>query len=550
MWHIFFWELKILRYYKLKKTLVLLIIIGFIGAGFIQTCSSSYFSYEPSNNFFVGFKEAEKVAESKISTVKSSEYNILDAIEIKDDANSPLLYLFLLKPNGYIVVPASRILPPIIAYSFENNFGDVSNNNVLLKLLKADISSRIDNSHLISEDIFITRFEQWQKYSKSIKMKSLVSTVGPLLNTKWSQTAPYNNFCPMDLNTGKRSVAGCPAVAMAQILNYHRTTQNVQFTDDDDYVHNYGGNYYTIDDDFGEYDFPSFPELNSYLDALQYNYDNEIMLTDDDKAAINFACGVAAEQVYSSAGSGTFGVEQAFQAYERFNFDDIELLRTEPDVYERLQSNILDGLPAHIAVVNEGWTTGHNMVVDGYDDEGFFHINFGWGGSYDGWYSLPDELPLELTVLEGLIVDIDPAGQGGLEGNGFLCWTDVPAGSTVDGSFTIKNSGDPGSSIDWEVSSWPTWGSWSFAPDSGVDLKPEDGELTIEVSVVAPDEINEDFTGYVKVVNTENSSDYCIIHIMLNTPRSLKTNHFFIQFLLRHPNVLPILRKLLQHFGL
>jgi hypothetical protein len=539
-----------LRYNKLKKTWILLIIVGLIGTAFIQIGSSSYFSYEQRNNFFVDFEEAQKVAEVKISMNKASEHIISQSIEIKDDDYNPFLYLFLLNPNGYIVVSANRILPPVIAYSFENDFGVVSDDNVLLQILKADVFNRIKNSNLISEDIVKTRFEQWQRYSSPIKKLNVLSTVGPLLNTKWSQTAPYNNFCPIDLPSEKRSVAGCPAVAMAQILNYHRTTQNVQFTDDDDYYHNYAGNSYTIDDDHEVYDFPSFPELNSYLDSLQYSYDNEIALTNDDKAAINFACGVAARQVYNPSGSGTFGVDQAFDAYTRFDFNGIELLQTDPDVYDRLQSNILDGLPVHIAVVNEGWTSGHNMVVDGYDDEGFFHINFGWGGSYDGWYSLPDELPFELTVLEGIIVDIDPTGQGGLEGNGFLCWTDVPTGSTVEGSFTIKNSGDPGSSIDWEVTSWPAWGDWSFTPDSGLDLKPEEGELTIDVSVIAPNEINEDFTGYVKVVNTENSSDYCIIHIMLNTPRNLKASHFFLQFLVRHPNVFPLLQKLLQHFGL
>jgi hypothetical protein len=176
------------------------------------------------------------------------------------------------------------------------------------------------------------------------------------------------------------------------------------------------------------------------------------------------------------------------------------------------------------------------MVVDGYDNDGFFHINFGWGGSYDGWYSLPEELPFELTVLEGIVVDIDPVGlNGGLEGNGFLSWTDVPVGSTVDGSFTIRNSGDPGSTIDWEVASWPAWGDWTFTPDSGTDLTPEDGELTIEVSVIAPDKTNEDFNGYIKVANTENSSDYCLIHISMTTPRSIGSNQFFVQFLEKHP---------------
>ena len=165
---------------------------------------------------------------------------------------------------------------------------------------------------------------------------------------------------------------------------------------------------------------------------------------------------------------------------------------------------------------------------------------------YDGWYMLPEELPFELTVLEGLIVDIDPIGQNGnLEGNGVLNWADVSAGSTVTGSFTIQNSGNPGSSIDWEVVSWPEWGAWTFIPDSGEDLTPEDGEITIDVEVIAPDEKNEEFAGYVKVVNTEDSSDYCLIHISLTTPRSLRTNHIAIRFLEQHLYLFLLLKNII-----
>ncbi len=112
------------------------------------------------------------------------------------------------------------------------------------------------------------------------------------------------------------------------------------------------------------------------------------------------------------------------------------------------------------------------MVVDGYDDEGYFHINFGWGGSNDGWYMLPEELPYELTVLEGLIVDIKPnnSQSGDLEGSGVLNWIDVTPGSTITGNFIIKNNGDLGSSIDWRVTTWPSWGNWTFTPESGIDL--------------------------------------------------------------------------------
>lgn len=528
--------------------MVLLVAIGFLGAGFLPIISSSNLSHKQNDTLLIRFEDAQKVAETKISLSKSLDYFISEAIQIKSADDSPIMYVFFLNPQGYIVVPANKGLPPIIAYSFENEFGAISEENVLLQLLKADVSSRIDHIDLISENIIKNRDEQWQKYLSPVKInqQSIVSTVGPLLDTKWSQNAPYNNFCPIDLDSGKRSVAGCPAVAMAQILNYHRTTQNVQFSDDDDYNHNYAGNKYKIDDDFEEYDFSSFPELNAHLDTLQYDYENEVSLTDDDKAAINFACGVAARQVYSPGGSGTFGVNQAFQAYQRFYFEDIELLQEGPDVYDRLQSNILDGLPVHIAVVDETWTVGHNMVVDGYDTEGYYHINFGWGGPSDGWYMLPEELPYELTVLEGIIVDIDVAGQNGdLEGNGVLSWVDVSTGSTVTGSFTIQNNGNPGSSIDWEVVSWPDWGTWTFTPDSGEDLTPEDGELTIEVSATAPDEKNEEFADYVKVVNTENSSDYCLIHISLTTPKSLRTNHLAIQFLEQHPYLLLLLKNII-----
>ena len=534
--------------YQPNKIVVLLIALSFFGAGFLPVISGCNLSYNKNNILLIGLEGAQIVAETKISLSKSSDHVISEVSEIKNLDDHPLMYVFSLNPVGYIVVPANKKLPPIIAYSFDNDFGAISEENVLLQLLRADVSCRIDHINLISENVIINRNDQWQKYSSPVKIiqKSLVSTVGPLLDTQWSQNAPYNNFCPIDLATGKRSVAGCPAVAMAQILNYHRTTQNVQFNDDDDYYHNYAGNIYIIDDDFEEYDFPSFPDLNIYLETLQYNYDNDIPLANADKAAINFACGVAAKQVYNPSGSGTFGVGQAFDAYQRFNFEDIELLQEGPNVYDRLQENILDGLPAHIAVVNEGWTVGHNMVVDGYDTDGFFHINFGWGGSYDGWYMLPEELPFELTVLEGLIVDIYPTGQnGGLEGNGVLSWSDVTPGSTVTGNFTIQNNGNSRSSIDWKVDTWPEWGTWTFIPDSGEDLTPEDGEITIEVSVIAPDKKNEEFAGYVKVINKENSSNYCLIHSTLVTPRCLRTNFLILQFFEKIPYLFQLFKNII-----
>ena len=137
----------------------------------------------------------------------------------------------------------------------------------------------------------------------------------------WHQNAPYNQFCPLDLaNGGSRSVTGCPSTALAMIIDYYQTINGTTFTDDDDYYHNYYDQY-TIDDDYVEYDFLNFPDINTYLSSIATKYANQEVITDEEAAALTFACGVAAQQVYTSQGSGTFGVNQAYQAFLKFNFD-------------------------------------------------------------------------------------------------------------------------------------------------------------------------------------------------------------------------------------
>ena len=66
---------------------------------------------------------------------------------------------------------------------------------------------------------------------------------------------------------------------------------------------------------------------------------------------------------------------------------------------------MMEARPALLAVVDPG-VAGHNLVTDGYNTDGFYHLNFGWGGSYNGWYLIPDEIPYNLTVFEGVILDI------------------------------------------------------------------------------------------------------------------------------------------------
>ena len=236
-----------------------------------------------------------------------------------------------------------------------------------------------------------------------------------LLKTHWTQNYPYNQLCPADpYENYAHSYAGCPAIAMGQIINYLQTTQNTRFDDADDYYSSYAGRNFHIDDDWETYSFPSFPQLNEVLDSVDAAFQRHEELSGELAAAVVFACGTALTQVYTASGSygsGTYAVNQAFEAYQRFGFKDCVLFR-EPDslMYATLISNLKAGYPAHLAVENPAGTSGHNVVVDGYrESDGKFHMNFGYGGSYDNWYDIPDpNFFYGLTKLEGIILNIIP----------------------------------------------------------------------------------------------------------------------------------------------
>ena len=265
--------------------------------------------------------------------------------------------------------------------------------------------------------VIICTLNSWAQ-SPLLKTVKAPDTTTPMvqaegwLNSHWTQDFPYNQLCPRDpVNGNAYSLAGCPAIAMGQIINYLRTTQDTRFTDDDDYNHYYAGRNYVIDDDWASLKFPSFPMLNEMMDSIDATFQRGEELPDELAAALVFACGTACTQVYTSESSGTFYVDQAFEAYQRFGFTDCVLYR-EPDslMYATLISNLQAGYPAHLAVENPAGTVGHNVVVDGYrESDGKFHINFGYGGTLDNWYDIPDpNFYYGMTKVEGIILNIIP----------------------------------------------------------------------------------------------------------------------------------------------
>ena len=154
----------------------------------------------------------------------------------------------------------------------------------------------------------------------------------------------------------------------------------------------------------------------------------------------------------------------------------------------------------------------------------------GWGKTIIHDYKEPGKYEVTLKVTdddgttdttswEVLLLPIIPDLIPDLSCEGNLIWEDVKSGETINGSFIVKNIGDSGSLLNWEIIEYPEWGDWTFTPGNGTDLSGGDF-VNISVEVVAPLDTETEFTGDVKIVNTEDTSDSCEIEIYLQTPRT------------------------------
>ena len=135
----------------------------------------------------------------------------------------------------------------------------------------------------------------------------------------------------------------------------------------------------------------------------------------------------------------------------------------------------------------------------------------------------------------------EPPGPGipDLDCIGSLSWTDVHPGETVNCSFQVQNIGGPGSLLDWKINtSLIDWGTWSFYPISGENLTIEDGKITVQVSVIAPNVSNTEFVGFIRVENQNDPEDFGLIPVYLKTPVKIPSILTLIyQFILKFKNL-------------
>ncbi len=315
---------------------------------------------------------------------KNKGYLIVSSTPLVNSDGDSLCMMYDMAPKGYVIVPFSKDLPPVLAWSTEAN--RTPERSTLEEILELDITERLK---IHKKTPNTANRAKWTSFSSKSELDS-IQTWGPWLYTNWGQGEPYNRYCPIDPETGEKCPSGCTIVAALMIMNYWEYPHRIDLTEEDSY--------------WSEYTDPPI-----WIDAPPWDMDTIIWVQEgyarpswDMLARLMRAVGVNVEASYSSSGTGAF--------CNSGNYLDQWGYRTALDMYdswsgEVLRRNLRQGKPMFVAIY--GPSAGHAIVADGLKSTGEFHLNMGWNGAENGWYNvLDDHFPTGYNRLGWFIHDI------------------------------------------------------------------------------------------------------------------------------------------------
>lgn len=284
----------------------------------------------------------------------------------------------------------------------------------------------------------------------SASAPSKMAAVAPMLTTKWGQDSPYNNYAPLFKKDKTKAPAGCVALAMAQIMNYHQYPASAEFR-----------SFYTISDGAdttyvnvdSEYKWPYknaygnyYPEGSTQMAKASYtpNQGNQV-------ATLCRDCGYAVCMHYNPSGSGAYASSIPSALIDKFNYP-VNAVRyyyrdfySEQEWMDVIYGELQKGYPFIYSGSYPNNDGGHAFVADGIDGDGLLHINWGWYGFYDGYYDFRLLNPGENEFSKGqeIVTGIRPEA---IEGDcyGSMVGTEKPFELSYDNAtktLTVKEYG-------------------------------------------------------------------------------------------------------------
>ncbi len=301
-------------------------------------------------------------------TLKSTTGMSKAGSRINITENNPQYYIYTPTDNcGFIIVSGDDELAPIVGYSTDKFNKDSEMPAALIEWLN-EYSRYVD-------DVRAGKAAPAQRSAKAGK-----SSVAPMLQTTWDQSAPYNNMCP-EVN-GQKTPTGCTATAMAQIMKFHEwprkpsaniTWQN-NITGKEEHI-NTSSHIYSWD-----------KMLPNYRDSY----------TDEEAKAVALLMvdvGKAIQSSYSPSGTGSSAVYASYALVNTFDYSpDAKVVNRSEYTEEEYISIIRENLEARQPLLYTGhsqsYSSGHAFVCDGIDENDLLHIDWGWSGAFNGYFDM------------------------------------------------------------------------------------------------------------------------------------------------------------------
>ena len=279
---------------------------------------------------------------------------------------------------GYTIVSGDDRMPEIVGYSTTDTYSEENMPDGMKHLMQAyeTMATALANGDAKAERCLA------EKKALAADSTYRQPRVAPLLSdVAWGQTEPYNNLCPM-YDDQRRTVTGCVATAMAQLMMYYQYPQ-------------------TLQSDIPAYQTDSY-QLNMPSVSAGERYDWDNMLPQysggaytaaqaNAVAKLMYHCGLSVEADYGPSWTGAWCTPNVLVKYWGYDPDVIKQLNRE-DFSLRRWTAILDAeLQASRPVYYSGFSTtsgGHAFLCDGADGNGLYHINWGWSGWSNGYFDI------------------------------------------------------------------------------------------------------------------------------------------------------------------
>jgi hypothetical protein len=361
--------------------------------------------------------------------------------------DTPMYYVFNFSPEGWAIISADDVAYPVIAYSDTGVYDhNDSNQPPAFKAWMKNVAAEIADAVAKNLQPLPDAVEAWKQFGippdffdPDLDEAAAAASVGPLIKSCWGQgwaedcwpwdNDSYNRFCPWEYTDWTHICrdycpTGCVATAFAQIMKYWQWPP-------------VGKGYHGYDPPYDcEHECSGFGWREANFGEHYYNWSESFMPWNRPSVPIALLMsdiGVAVQMNYTPSGSGAYMSRAAYAYRSYFRYKATYDLGGGDDPgpvwVNKLKTELDSGRPMLYRGAPASSVGGHAFICDGYDLSGSFHFNWGWDGSYDGWYILNALTPGSHNYSKGqaAILGIEP---------------DYPSEVYVDDDYTLGGSND------------------------------------------------------------------------------------------------------------